>query len=279
MIEQVESYFRSQSLIETHENYREMITGAHGNRSFSYMGINFSNSGIHSVKFYFHVLKKLSLPETELFLPRTDDFEPLYLHYEAPEDFTLNNTGCAFELKFYSDDFPVRGFHLRLRPTDEVKGLLYGTKGHESLDMNCLLWPGISYEYHENRVVSKSYRYFTSDDEIAFFADRFGANFVKYAKCVEYSEGMGFSKINTWGADKWYFERHNTLGPTQRMLIEELCRKHRLIPMAMGLYRNLDIKSVYLVSNAYGHHEKRSDYTGKYVDTIGNIIGLSATHS
>lgn len=273
----IENCFKHPLLRQTNDNYRKVWQKKDGYPYFNYFGVNFDERGVVSVKFYFHVFRYIEPNEAALFLPTLDDFEKYYHLYQESKGQTLDSSGCAFELKFLRDgDEPVKGFHFRLLPNAESYKLIGLPKRIPLTDFQNWLRPGINYEYRGKEVLRKTYYYFTQEEHKAYFAKRFGLEFLIKAALIEYSESQGFCKINTWyGTDLSMAKVGNILSEDQILEVDRLCNKYGFNVKAYGYYEGLSVKAVYFMvngSNVRGSSESSVELNALGTKDLWNLL-------
>lgn len=231
-------------VVETYNNYLRLSNFEFSN--MNYIGINFDEKGICSVKFYFAFFHWLKEEDILSFIPHTDDFNKYY-HLWEEHNRSLEHTGCTFEVKFKGSLTPSLGFHYRLKPIQEAYDLI-GLPNQISFDaMSLNTRPGINYEYLPDAVLRKKYYYFEKQEHKDYIAERFKKPYAKKASLIEYTESELFSKVNIWKFDysKENLSRPNYFNEADIELIKELHNKYGLISVSDGFYENNQVKATY----------------------------------
>lgn len=249
LVDSIEGHFQHPLLRQTHEAYLKVWKKDTRFPFFNYMGVNFDDQGVRSVKFYFHVFRRITTEEAMLFLPAVDDFNEYYAHYEESLSQNLNHSGCAFEVKFVrGQENPAQGFHFRFSPNAESYKILGMPARLPFTDFENWLGPGINFEYYGDQVLRKTYFYFIDSFHKAYFSEKYELPFLSEAELIEYSEASDFSKINSWyGRSEQQAKVANILSKEENEAIEQLCEKYQMRPKAYGFYEGLKVKAVYLM--------------------------------
>jgi hypothetical protein len=268
----IESLFRRSDLFETYSNYNAIWQRNPQFPYFNYFGINFDSGGIVSVKFYFHVFNKVILEDAKCFLPTLTDFNEFYQLYDESCEFNINQTGCAFELKFFKDGSVVKGFHMRLRPDHKTYEKI-GAPLKIPLEIDRFgLNPGIAFEYSANTVSKKVYYYFDDQEHKDRLADVFNLSVLRSTSLIEYSESEKFYKINTWYDNPIFHSQANIFSKNHKNVIERLCEKYGLKAKIYGYYNDLSIKSVYFFNSQPERSRQSNAENQIYTDTLLNIL-------
>jgi len=271
-------------LIETFRSYQSAWAQAPEYPFLTYVGINFDPTGVHSVKFYFHLFHRL-FPETvNAFLPHSADFFRYYDFHEHSKVNTPDHSGCAFTLKYYSgrNIGPDVGFHYRLHNTQEA---FEATRQGSLLPFNPFPVThsiGISHEYRPDAVQRvKRYLYFSGSEEKCFFARHFGFEFLNRAVFIEFAETASDWKVNTWyGKDFEALKQADQLNSEQRKIVEQVSSDFGLAVKAYGFYNGSPIKSVYLFKPDNLVPETGIPHmTNQYVDTLGHMLRTAGVNT
>jgi hypothetical protein len=248
MRSEFQKYFESPYVKEAFHNYNILWNRNKKLPYINYFGINFDSSNIISFKIYFHTFNKLTEEEILWFLPTASDFLKYYPLALRADSCAAEHTGIAFAIKFNSSSpVPHTGFHFQLSPSDESYALV-GMPENLPFDISTVkITPGINYEYDERHVLRKRYYYFDTKEHKAYFAARFGFDFLNRVKYIEYTESEKFSKINAWGHCPENNDMLNIFLPWQNEVINELCNEFEIKNTVFGYYENSDIRSTYFI--------------------------------
>lgn len=248
MIPEIDLYFKSPLVMDFYERYNRIWQQHREYPYLNYFGINFDAEGIISFKLYFHFFHRLTEEEVSQFLPQTDDFFKYYHLYEPSTTCIDEHTGCALEIKFKGGiENPVIGFHYRVKPTEEAYRLI----GYPNLLPEGMgefqNKPGINYEYSAGGVLVKRYYYFYSEESRAYFAERFGNDFINKVFMVEYTESDQFAKINAWRLDFTVenLDRPDVFNEKAASIIRQIRAQYGLVNLSDGYYEDSDIRATY----------------------------------
>lgn len=238
-------YFEHPLVIKLAKVYKSVVD-KYEQENFNYVGINFDEKGIYSVKFYFHIFPVIKEEDVKLFLGDNyrDYFKYTHLYADSIKQ------GCAFELKFLRDkEKPTIGFHYRLEADEKSFQLIGYPKKINFIDSN--LEPGINYEYNEDEVHIKNYYYYEKDSHKEYFANRFKMDFLAEVPFIEFAESIDMSKINFWFGNENYhkIKKIDLFSNTELQHIESVENQYKLDLKACGVYENKHIKSTYFFRN------------------------------
>ncbi|WP_111657755.1 hypothetical protein [Isoalcanivorax indicus] len=168
----------------------------------NYMGLNFREGGISSLKFYFTTYKRVTPEDVEHFLPHAQDFLRYYRLWDPATVRSAEHTGCAFTVKFKGSKVPEVGFHYRLRPTAEAYALIGEPQTLPFAGLDLGARPGINYEYGADGAVSRRrYYYLEKQAHKDYIARRFNKPFAAHSRLCELTEFDGGSKVILWTPD------------------------------------------------------------------------------
>lgn len=264
-----ESFLNNPYLIKMYENYNQVWKKHEDYPYLNHFGLNFDQQGIVSIKFYFHLFHKVTIEEAQLFLPQTDDFFKFYDLHEISKNWSMENSGCAFELKFKNQFEPTYGFHLKLNGGENTYDIL----GYpEKLPLNYLdinKKPGVNYEYTLNNKLIKKYYYFDDSVSKNYLSKRFNVNFFKDFSFLEYTESDLFSKINAWNSLPFQNKINdlNLFTVDNLKLINNLINKYNLDVKSVGKYENNSQAAIYFSSKQF-----EPVNNGQYNDTLKLLL-------
>lgn len=168
----------------------------------NYVGLNFRDGKIASLKFYFTTYKGVGPGDVGHFLPCTDDFMRYYHLWDPARVRSAEHTGCAFSVKFKGHKEPEVGFHYRLRPIAEAYRLIGEPETLPFAGLELASRPGINYEYApDGRVSRRRYYYLEKQAHKDYIARRFGKPFASHSRLCELTEFEGGSKVILWTPD------------------------------------------------------------------------------
>lgn len=168
----------------------------------NYMGLNFRDGKISSLKFYFTTYKRVALADVECFLPRADDFMRYYHLWDPARVRSAEHTGCAFTVKFKGIKEPERGFHYRLRDTAEAYQLIGEPQTLPFSGLSLSSRPGINYEYASGRsAIRRRYYYLEQQAHKEYVARAFDKPFAAQSRLCEVTEFEGGRKVILWTPD------------------------------------------------------------------------------
>jgi hypothetical protein len=237
---------KSNFLTDFVDKYSNLITDKQG-QYFTSLGINFKDGKIESVKLYAHVLEDLSKEEIERFLPISDDYFKHLFYKRKGTDLNNHNVGTILEIKFKMGfNTPSYGFFYILQDVKEGFEKVGQPRflPQEIID-NCIN-VGVNYEYHVDSKLQKykTYYYFNASGDKKYFEDRIGKNLP--GNFVEYAEGEGFSKINSYsGIVTDFWEKDQIFNLNERKIIKKLVKRHNLKIIGSGTYEDNSIRAVY----------------------------------
>lgn len=248
-------YFKHPLVMKFAEVYKSVVD-KYEQENFNYIGINFDEKDIYSVKFYFHVFPVIKEEDVKLFL---DNNHKDYFKYIQLYDASVGQ-GCAFELKFLRDkEKPTIGFHYRLKADEKSFQLIGYPKKMDFIDSN--LGPGINYEYNGDEVLIKNYYYYEKDSYKQYFANRFKMDFLTEVPFIEFAESIDMSKINFWfGSENYHkIKKIDLFSNTELQHIESIGNQYKMDLKACGVYENKPIKSAYFFRNLITTDKKSTD--------------------
>ena len=275
----VTNLIHDDAVLKAFHNYRRSWLKNPDYPYLTYMGINFTDDGIHSVKFYFHLFPWLNKETVSQFIPRTEDF---FRYYDLHDQSMMNSpdtSGVAFTVKFYCDrNEPEYGFHYRMNPSEQAYSLAGGKTLLPFDPLPHTHSVGISHEYGAagNEKV-KRYLYFRGEEQKAFFAEHFGYPILTKTKFIEYAETKEDWKINTYyGKNPEAPIDANKLNSNQLTLLDDVGSKFGLNVKSYGYSQDRTVKSAYLFKQ-YNIPPKLGflSMTQQYVDTIGHMLHVS----
>jgi len=214
----------------------------------NYIGLNFKDGEICSLKFYFAIQKRINEEQVKGFLPHTKDFMHYYSLWEPSKVQTAEHTGCSFTVKFKGNKSPERGFHYRLKPTAEAYEMIGEPKTLPFHGTELGTRPGINYEYDaRGSSTRRRYYYLMKQDHKDYIAKRFGKPFARESRFCELTEFDDGCKVIIWNP---YYTQHNLNRPNYfdagaRNVINRLYQDFGLINVTEGFYENEDIISTY----------------------------------
>lgn len=276
-LEEVQVFFSHPEVIRMYQSFLQVR-----DRDFpdqNYIGINFKNDKIVSIKFYFAVYRRLSPREIAMFLPDAMDFLTYYHLWDSTNSRSNEHTGCTFEVKFKGSSDPVLGFHYRLRPTNEAYKLV-GSAQTLPFDASLLgTRPGINYEYEKSRVLRKRYYYFESKEQKSYLAKRFNKPFIEQCAFAEFAEFDGEAKVNVWRLD---YSEENMMRPSgfsviAQRVITDIRKKYGLINISDGYYEQDGTAATYFFGTKGGSkYDPFPDPVNFHIDTMSFLLRNSS---
>jgi hypothetical protein len=221
---------------------------------FSYLGLNFNNETVVSIKFYVHFFRDLSVEEIDKFLPKNEDYLK-FIHLKTrthPSDFHPTNSGIALELKFVNgQNSPRKGFFYHLKNCNESYDALGITRD--------LINPpdalGINYEYELDKTIFKNYFYYSQKESISSLSKKFGDKLIDDAHIVEFAESNNISKLNLIFVEKEFpriREKISDFLESEWEVIRILNEKYGFFNTAFGYYfKPSTVKSMYFFKTPY----------------------------
>lgn len=227
-----------------------------------YIGVNFTDTKIISLKFYFGFYEPITKQLGNLFLDHHKEFNEFINLWTPTKNRTIKNTGFTFSLKI-DDKFKVtKGFHFRF---PFYKSINFPETKHFKFIPNDLINVGINFEYSNDNVLLKHYYYFDKEYNKQRFAVEYNQPFVEGASMIEYTESNNFNKIIAWDFKENIFYKH-FLESISKLTIKteldlifnkKLCYYNR---SGNGCYDNNIIKSVYYFN--YKTNKKSKEFPG-----------------
>jgi hypothetical protein len=262
-------------LVQMHNLYNGLWAADPKYPYFNYLGLNFDADRVKSIKFYFHVYRPLSTTEVREHIPGSDDFLRYYALHQHSMGQSLDNSGCALELKFHSDESsPSKGFHFRMRSDADTYRMLGMPRGiPRNLVLGSNMMPGINYEYGVRNMV-KRYYYFSDLESKRHIAQMFDLDTLTRASLLEYAESEQFEKVNAYFEDTEALRSClGTLPSLHQQLVHVLCERYDLECKAFGLYRVNGTRAVYMFSRQSSSMVAGVPCENRTcIDTIGNIL-------
>jgi hypothetical protein len=269
MNEDLLSLFEKPIVIETYNNHKKLVKK--GYPYLNYFGINFCKDNVISLKFYFPIFNDITENEAKLFLPHTKDFNK-YIHYWEPSHKkSIFHTGCTFEIKFKGNEFPVKGFHFRLKPIKQSFDLTGYPKNIQFNLLEKKFGPGINFEYEKEEVLKKTYFYFSEKNRLSFFAEKFNNQFVNKIDLVEYTESNRFTKANFWKFDTSdeNLNRSNKFTNKNKEIINYFNHKFGLTNVSDGYYEKDEVMATYFFNLDISSN---SPLDSDNINTLKNIL-------
>jgi len=262
-MEEVLKYIEHPKVKATYQRYKSLMTDDYP--ELNYFGVNFQGDKIVSVKFYFAFFRKLTIEEVAFFLPQTADFMRYYHLWEPTKSKSLDHTGCTFEIKFKADDFPVLGFHYRLKPSDSALDIIGAPRfiPSERIDLKRPL--GINFEYEKQEVLKKSYYYFQEQQDLDFIAEKFQIPFAKNVDLAEYAESEHFAKVILWKLDLSDKSKPQFFTEKNQELIDYYTKNYNLVRFMDGFYENGEVKSTYFINL---NRKEEKPFDAMKIDTL-----------
>lgn len=216
----------------------------------SYLGVNFLDKEIVSLKLYYIVSKKVKKNTINEIFPLTELLENRYEEYIERTSLDLDNMGIGFAIKI-----------------NKTKNLFYtyyqDTSKHHSpfipninLSLPCedisMRENYFVYELKNNGGYCKNYKLFVNKDNVRFLLDYFSLHELheRDYKSVEYSEFNNSAKINLYPNNQSVLNNLlNTYSAKQMELINFICNKYNVCTGFPGFYHKDRIKSIYFFNN------------------------------
>lgn len=245
-VSQIESYFNQPELIDFWHNC-ENFAEKNNSPTFNYLGLNFDNHDLISIKFYVHFFRDLSENEIVSFLPRSTEFLK-FIHLKTETDasfFHPTNSGIALELKYIvGQRNPRKGFFYHLRNGIESYDAI-GISRDEFMP-NAL---GINYEYEDEKIYFKTYFYFSDKEKFSQLSNRLGISFFEDIHMIEIAKMDQYLKYNLIFLEDEFVsisKKSNHFSVDQWKIIEKLNEKFGLFNTAFGAYLSpSSTKSIY----------------------------------
>jgi hypothetical protein len=167
------------------------------NQYLTYIGLNFEDGEVESIKFYAHIFNEISEKELRKFLPSTEDYFSFLGQKNSDSTIDRKNVGTVLEIKFKKgNDLPTYGFFYMLKHENSVFDYLEAPKLlPEEIASNCE-YAGINFEYNGTQKTKKLYYYFNSLKMKDYFESRNKKSI--QGNIIEYSEGAIHSKLNCY---------------------------------------------------------------------------------
>lgn len=214
----------------------------------NYIGLNFKDDQIFSLKFYFSVYKRILPADLDAFLPCSEDFMRYYHLWEASRKRSGAHTGCAFSIKFKGDGEPEVGFHYRLAPGSESFRMIGGPQTMPFSVDEFGSRPGINYEYKaDGRKARRRYYYLEKQEHKDYIAKRFEKPFASRCRLCEVTEFDGGAKVILWTPDyiDEYMSRPSYFDQRSREVLRLLKEDFGLINAMDGFYESGGVLSSY----------------------------------
>lgn len=214
----------------------------------NYIGLNFKDNRISSLKFYFSVYKRIQPVDLEAFLPCSEDFMRYYHLWEPSKKRSGAHTGCAFSVKFKGEAEPETGFHYRLTPGDEAFRAIGEPQTMPFSIADFGSRPGINYEYRaDGSSTRRRYYYLEKKEHKDYIARRFDKPFASRCRLCEVTEFDGGAKVILWSPDyiDEYMKRPTYFDSGSRETLLLLKENYGLINAMDGFYEDGGVLSSY----------------------------------
>lgn len=271
IINQIETCFYSIQLRDWLLRYQHLLQQNNDPQSFTYIGINFKDEQLHSLKFYAHTFLQVSEEQAVSFIPHTNDFIRYNKNFTTGNQLSLRNAGVAFELKYkHGNDTPVEGFFSHVQNIQ----LLSKKQPLATIDLNKAASGGINFEYSLLDTLTKNYYYFTDSTTNENLKKLFHVPYLPLTGLYEYSFASNFAKLNVYGWDainEGVIQQH--FSKTEQEVILHFNQKYNFQNPGIGVYLNQPIKSVYffadkILSNPVDKMPIHSDAIRKVLEKI-----------
>jgi hypothetical protein len=214
-----------------------------------YIGINFTENEIVSLKFYFAFYEPITEKISEKFLDNQTDLNAVKHLWLPTKKRQIENTGFTFTYKLNNKFEITKGFHFRFPFSNSVN--FPQTKQFKLIPED-LMNVGINFEYQGGNKYTKYYYYFHKEYNRQKFAVKYKAPFIAGASIIEYTESDKFNKIIAWDVceNNFYqtFQKENEW-PIQKNINAFLNQHTGYYNKAFhGFYDNNQIRSMYYMN-------------------------------
>lgn len=267
-IDLVCKFLKNKHLIKFINNYNTIISAKNG-QYFSSIGLNFKKGKLDSVKLYVHVLENLTIDEVLLLLPAADDYFK-HINFKKKGTYLDNHhVGSVFEIKFrVGINDPSFGFFYILDNIQEgLEEFGYPLNLAKQLMSNCVN-VGINYEYTIDSKLEKykKYYYFNSAEDKRYFEIRTERSLP--GEFIEYAEGDGFSKVNSFSSiSNDFLEKNDIFNEQESQIIKKLIKKYDLKIIGAGFYEDFSKNAVYLRQNIFQNYSS-NDLSVQFSDVL-----------
>lgn len=251
-------------------DYETLLHTYSSEQNFNYIGVNFHQEEILSIKFYAHIFANITEEELLNFVPSASDYSKYIPYRSEAEKLGFDNAGIALELKYNIQSKTVTtGFFFHL-DKEKSKNLLLDQ--HKKLPVELsdgYIARGVNFEYTGNKVKFKTYYYFKKDEFESFFKTAFKINFAEKVNHFEYAISENDSKLNTYYNNVLMDDiGMKAFSKKELKVIESICKQFNLKIMGFGQYKNLATRSVYFVDANQSKIKENSNH----LQTISKLI-------
>lgn len=243
---EIEKTLKDANLKSFVEDFYETHKLKSENQCLTYIGLNFEDGEIESIKFYAHIFNEMTEKELDKFLPNTEDYFSFLGQKNSDSTITRKNVGTVLELKFKKgNDVPTRGFFYLLKNEKSMFDHIEAPKLlSQEIASNCE-YVGINFEYNGTQKLRKLYYYFNSLKMKDYFESRNKKSI--QGNIIEYSEGVIDSKLNSYFEPrKLDFSFQNGLNVVEIESVIRFSEKFGLKLFGHGSYYSKSTNSYYL---------------------------------
>lgn len=209
----------------------------------SYIGINYNDTNLINVKFYFTAFKKIDFNLTKDFFPYSESIHKAYTRYKESNVYNPDNMGVGFIQKQNMDGSLLYTFGLRLN-----EKLNPPINHFNLLPEDKVVDDYFAFETDSNQAYPKYYHIITNRKNIEYLLKEFelDINFNK-VNVIEYSEFGDKQKILAGMYNVADVENYLIKNSSEEFikLHNFITQKFDFIPVSPGKYLNKDVKSIH----------------------------------
>ncbi len=246
-ISYIESILSDRYLIDFYEKYINLIKNKKSETFFNYWGINFTDDGVNSLKFYLHIFDELDKNDIVNFIPSTKEFEEFISLKKSNSFKDKMNVGIALTIKFkMNTNKPTFGFYFLLNDIKaSIDKIGFAKNLPQHFKEDCIAI-GINFEYDNDKTTFKKYYYFDKREIMDFFEKKFNLKNHGGDYIIEYSESNDFEKLNLYRLSNEIDEENlYQFSSKEKRIIQYLKEKFNVRTPEYGSYLNENIKSIY----------------------------------
>lgn len=247
----IEDFFKATKVTDFVKSYNQLISTHNSKQYFTYIGVNFNEEKVHSVKFYAHFFEQLSNEEVLKFIPTLKDYSK-FIHLKKDTNIIdFKEAGIALELKFnVQDKSQGVGFFFHLDPSKCSDNILPFPKELSSEFKQQYDASGVNYEYYDGKTKFKAYYYFSEQHHRTYLKNLFPKLQTDNSPFLEYAFTENTSKLNAYFLDEDFMKTKGSIfSNKEKAIIQAINKKYGLVNHGFGMYSNKPMKSIYFIDN------------------------------
>jgi hypothetical protein len=216
-------------------------------RSISYLGVNFSDAGVLSLKIYIVTSQKVAYENIHKYFPLIDHVKDKYESHKGNDQFGVDNIGVCFSIKVSNvGELNYTYFQsLDNFSNTEDQSLKFLEKENPIRNNLFVL------ESNKGELYNKEYNLYLTTKNMTSLLKYFNLYNIdaNLLNSVEYAYFHNIKKINILPKTNDYLIQIATnLHPKMLEVIDYFSNRYNLYPNFPGVYFNSDIKSIYFTT-------------------------------